>query len=284
MRILFTIPHYFNPEGDARHGSGRAAPGARAAALDDCIAALHQNFGQAQGMIDIAGKKLQPANEGARHDVAIVVHALSAHHLFDRLEATASLYEQRTVREAEDPRMIGFACHETLRERLADYDYFCYLEDDLVLHDPWLFAKLRWFAGQVGDDSLLQPNRFEMDRGGGSRKVYVDGNLLPRVTAPFQSVSEDSRVEGRALGRKIAFERALNPHSGCFFLNAEQMERWAGEAHFLDRDTSFIGPLESAASLGIMRTFKVYKAARNCANFLEIEHRDNAFMSLLPGE
>jgi hypothetical protein len=76
-------------------------------------------------------------------------------------------------------------------------------------------------------------------------------------------------------------ERALNPHSGCFFLTAAQMKRWAESAHFLDRDTRFIGPLESAATLGIMRTFKVYKPARNSANFFEIEHRDDAFIRMV---
>ena len=47
------------------------------------------------------------------------------------------------------------------------------------------------------------------------------------------------------------------------------------------RDTSFVGPLESAATLGIMRTFKVYKPARENANFLEVEHYGRRFSSLI---
>jgi hypothetical protein len=38
---------------------------------------------------------------------------------------------------------------------------------------------------------------------------------------------------------------------------------------FFDRDTSFIGPLESAATLGIMRAFRIYKPAPEHAAFLE---------------
>ena len=74
------------------------------------------------------------------------------------------------------------------------------------------------------------------------------------------------------MGVPVAFRRTLNPHSGCFFLNAAQMEHWARQPYFLNRDTSFIGPLESAATLGIMRTFRVYKPVPEHASFLEIQH------------
>ena len=38
------------------------------------------------------------------------------------------------------------------------------------------------------------------------------------------------------------------------------------------------GPLESAATLGIMRHFRVYKPARENAAFLEIEHLDRRYL------
>ncbi|WP_207436498.1 hypothetical protein, partial [Sabulibacter ruber] len=47
---------------------------------------------------------------------------------------------------------------------------------------------------------------------------------------------------------------------------------------FLDRDASFVGPLESAATLGIMRSFKIYKPHESCANFLEIHHACNRYL------
>jgi hypothetical protein len=59
------------------------------------------------------------------------------------------------------------------------------------------------------------------------------------------------------------------------------MAHWAAQPYFLDRDTGFIGPLESAATLGIMRTFRVYKPANENANFLEIEHYGNGYISQL---
>ncbi len=79
----------------------------------------------------------------------------------------------------------------------------------------------------------------------------------------------------------MAFHRAKNPHAGCFFLNDRQMASWACQPYFLDRDTCFIGPLESAATLGIMRSFRVYKAGASSAAFFEIEHFGTSFLGEL---
>jgi hypothetical protein len=56
------------------------------------------------------------------------------------------------------------------------------------------------------------------------------------------------------------------------------MEAWARRPDFLDRDIGFVGPLESAATLGIMRAFRIYKAAPESAGFLEIEHHGTSYI------
>jgi hypothetical protein len=56
---------------------------------------------------------------------------------------------------------------------------------------------------------------------------------------------------------------------------------WSRQPHFLDRDTSFIGPLESAATLGIMRTFRIYKPTTSNAGFLEVQHSGQGFLNLI---
>jgi hypothetical protein len=78
----------------------------------------------------------------------------------------------------------------------------------------------------------------------------------------------------------VAFERWTNPHSGCFFLNAAQIEKWASSPGFLDGDCSFAGPLESAASLGVMKNFRIYKPAFPNAGFLEIRHMHNRYLGV----
>jgi len=152
------------------------------------------------------------------------------------------------------------------------------LEDDLVLHDPLLFVKLRWFTRQLGDDKVLQPNRFEVGRDASVHKAYVDGSLREHVIAKFCGQPDSRPLIGKALDAQIIFRQPLNPHSGCFFLNKQQMQHWTAQSYFLDRDTSFVGPLESAATLGILRTFRIYKPAAENANFLEIEHFGTRFL------
>ena len=56
------------------------------------------------------------------------------------------------------------------------------------------------------------------------------------------------------------------------------MESWASKPYFLDRDISFAGPLESAATLGIMKTFRVYKPAPASAGFFEIRHANARYL------
>jgi hypothetical protein len=275
MRILVTIPHYFG--GGGRHGSLGGDPRPRARALAACLAALRSLFGRPQCVIDIAGRTTRPANEPSAADLDVVVCTTGGRHLLAELPAGG--YEHRPTAAA--PPLLGFESHAVLRERLGSYDYYCYLEDDLVPHDPWFFLKLAWFTANAGADKLLLPNRYECGGDSFVRKAYIDGDLARKATAPFQDVNDSPRVVGKALGVSVVFRRARNPHAGCFFLSADQMTRWAAQPYFLDRDTRFIGPLESAATLGIMRTFKVYKADAEHAAFLEIEHADRRFLHLI---
>ena len=177
---------------------------------------------------------------------------------------------------AQEPQVRKQA---VLRDALGRYDYYAYLEDDLILLDPCFFHKLAWFDSIAGFESLLQPNRYEVADSMVARKVYVDGDLRPRVTSGVREVQASPEITAEAFGAPVRFRPALNPHSGCYFLTAEQMTYWAGQSYFLDRDTSFIGPLESAATLGIFRAFSVYKPVREQAGFLEIQHVGTQFLN-----
>jgi hypothetical protein len=284
MRILAAIPHYYvepgaSPADGSRHGSLGGAPRPRVVALSACIASLHQLYGSSQHIIDQATRVALPANERIAGRVDVIVCTTGGRHLLECLPIPASAY----VHNPTDcpPLLLGFECHAVLRDRLGDYDYYVYLEDDLIARDPWLFVKLKWFAAQLGDGVLLQANRYEVGPLGLVHKAYVDGDLDVRVTAPFQNVDESPIATGRLLGTTVNFLRARNPHAGCFFLNIRQMETWSRQPYFLDRDTSFIGPLESAATLGVMRSFRVYKPSPPSASFFEIEHFGTSFLGQL---
>jgi hypothetical protein len=278
MRLVFAIPHFFDATAaERRHGSLGGNPAPRLASLTNCLAGLRQQFGRPQCVIDIGRMTTVPANHATAVHLDVVVCTTGPGHLLDRVQLGPGYFVHQAT--AAEPRLLGFECHAVLRDRLGGYDYYCFLEDDLLVRDPWLFVKLRWFARQFGDGALLMPNRYELARDRIVHKAYVDGPLRPDVTARFQDVTDTPTLEAEPFGQRVVFRRSLNPHSGAFFLNARQMEAWAARPYFLDRDTSFVGPLESAATLGVMKTFRVYKPAPETGAFLEVEHPGAAFLS-----
>ncbi|MBD2254099.1 calcium-binding protein [Nostoc parmelioides] len=282
MRILITIAHFFNPNGNGKHASQRKDPRPRLLALTKSISALHQLFGKSQSIIDIKQRLALPANQPQSYDLDVVICTTQGHHLLNQLSLPSHFYQHHPT--GVEPMLLGFECQAILRDSLGKYDYYCFLEDDLILNDPWFFIKLNWFTQQAGNLSLLQPNRYEVATNNLACKAYIDGELAPKITANFQNIKKKPQLQGIIMGIPITFRRTLNPHAGCYFLNAHQIEYWANKPYFLDRDTSFVSPLESAATLGIMKTFRVYKSAPEQANFLEIQHFGTAFLSLIGQE
>ena len=275
MRILFAIPHYFAPKPAAFYGSERDAPEARALIVRRCLAGIRQTFSQSQALLDGRKRCFHPVNPQFTADVTIALCTTGQSDLVSHLGGCG--FEH--VRTAAEPRHLGFECHKVLRAGLGKYDYFAYLEDDLRIADALFFRKLAWFNTRFGEAALLQPNRFELADEPASYKLYIDGNISDRVRTPGQQGIEEYRhIEAPAFGQVMAFQRVDNPHSGCFFLNAAQLARWAAQPDFAVPSVDFAGPLESAATLGIMRHFRVYKPARENAAFLEIEHLDPRYL------
>ena len=243
----------------------------RGAVLTRCLYALHHLFGPTQGFIS----GMHRCNDAAAELKVVVCTHGESHAL---AHVPAHLYVRHEVQG--DPRHLGYACQDILAEHAWSFDHLCYLEDDLLVTDPATLTKGRWFAETFGEDAVLQPQRYEAGDLNGPVKLYIDGVLSEHVRAgAFQDVSDRSGLRVRALGRELAFIRFENPHAGCFFLTDRQMRRWMEGPYFLDRSQTWVGPLESAASLGLMRAFRVYKPALGCANFLEIEHLDHRHLN-----
>ncbi|HXV25270.1 MAG TPA: calcium-binding protein [Alphaproteobacteria bacterium] len=280
MRFLFAIPHYFASDGIGYHGSTGPDPRQRQAALARCIGALHGLLAGPAVEADWGRRRLLPANP-PRHHVDVVVVTTGGRHALHGLSVAQDFYLHREV--DCPPLELGHAARGFLADRLGSYDWYGFLEDDLRLHDPWFFTKLGWFGEQAGEDKVLLPNRFEMSIAWPARKVYADGAVNPEQSGGWSNGHGPELINGQALGRRLTFRRAANPHAGCWFLTRRQMERLAEAPHFMDREASFIGPLESAATLALMRSFPIYKPGLDCADFLEIEHQDDRFMRVVAG-
>jgi hypothetical protein len=278
MKILVTIPHFFRTQENAKYGSQRN-PEPRIQALTSSILSLQQLFGKPQLMIKVGERIAIPANNLQSTNIDIFICTTGDNHLIEKIPLSQDLFKH--YKTNAEPLLLGFECHEILQKNIDKYDYYCYLEDDIIIRDAQFFTKLNWFNLVTDYQKLLQPNRYEVGLNQYTGKCYVDGDLLPRVTAPFQNVNDEPELKGQVMNNPVIFRRALNPHSGCFFLNNEQMKYWAEKEYFLDKDTNFIGALESIATLGIMKTFKLYKPAPESADFLEVHHWGGAFISLL---
>jgi hypothetical protein len=278
MRLLFAIPHYCARDGGrtGKYGSRTSGPQQRGAAIAACITSLHQLFGKSQAIIQVGQRRTVPANQSMWHELQILVVTCGDAHALVESKLPADLYER--VEVEVPPMELGFHCHKLLAERADRFDYGCYIEDDLMIRDPWWFDKLSWFNRHVGEAKLLMPNRYEVSSELAYKKCYLDGDLAARVVKPLQVAGGEPELHSQMLGRSIRFVRPLNPHSGCFFLNRGQLHSWAAQPSLGIAAADFIGPLESAATLSVLRVFQLYKPAAENASFFELEHHGNQFI------
>ncbi len=280
MRVLITIPHYFDPAGGQAHGSLGGAAGVRATALSLCLRTLSLSTALSQEMWFREHDHLVPMQLEPHDPVTadVVICTSRGNHCLSQLVPPYHAFHHHAT--AAEPQLLGFECHAVLHAHLGQYDLYGYLEDDLLIHDQAFWSKQAWFHALSNDGCVLQPNRFELVTEEDTlRKVYIDFEF--DSSADMRARTEDA-ITGHVFGSPVTFCRTSNPHAGCFFLTNRQMALWASQPYFLDRATRFVGPLESAATLGLVRTFRVYKPAPAHASFLEIEHVGQTWSGRLP--
>jgi hypothetical protein len=277
MRILVTIPHYYRATDSGFYGSLRPDRGPRIRALTACLVRLHQSFGPGQGLLYSPTNEARPTNGAEGNVLDIAVCTTKNDHVMDDIPSDLVRLHHSTQ---APPPLLGFECHDILKKNIGRYDWYVFMEDDLIINDPFFFKKIKWFQGIARDDRcVLQPNRFELTNNPPLFRLYIDGR--PRsdsLCVPEDNLGTPSRLSGQFLDQTVMFQKVGNPHSGCFFLNESQMRRWVEMPGFLDRATSYAGALESAATLGLIRYFSVYKPARENAGFLELEHGDCRYL------
>jgi len=281
VRLHLAIAHYFNPDGGGQHGSLSSDPTPRVKALRQVVLQLHRLFGGPSGSLNHLQRCVDQIADGVGDlniTVCVVDNAHLLHHLQDLMDAGAFNIRICTPKT---PKHLGFECHRALAETHQHYDYCGYLEDDIVITDADFFLKLRQFNRCFGDDYLLQPNRIETSQDLTSlRRFYIDGDYNPSASESYRhAMTVDLCMEH--LGEPVSFQQPFNTHSGCFFLNHCQASTYFSGPHWAEEDVSFHGPLESAATLGVMKTFQIMKPTLKSGRFLTVEHAGRNFMGLL---
>ena len=281
MRILLAIVHYWDPDGGGAHGSLRSDPRPRIEALQQQLLGLLR-IGCRQAQLNMQSMVADGANRQLQHEIDIKIITDGEHHVLDRLDAPYRGLFQMIVASPPTSKHLGFEAQRFLASRLDQgYDLYGYFEDDLIIHDPYFFGKIDWFRSHVGEHCLLLPHRVELvndpcvvDR------FFIDGPMAEsdlRFVIPEPGPS----LAAPCPGGSVYFESPKNPHSGCFVLSASQLKVWVASRHWLDGDCSFVSPLESAATLGISKTFHLYKVAMAMGSWLELQHWGRSFHSLI---
>ncbi len=281
MRILVAIVHHWNPKGSGRHASLRPDPNPRKYGLQSQLLALRR-LAHLQGTVDFSTLKIKPVNNGLGHVIDVKVITDGTNSVLELLdERYSDLYEE-VVTNPENSLKLGFEAQVYLASQLdKKYDFYCYMEDDLVIHDPLFFHKISWLNQELGNHLVILPHRMEFyDWPNQIDKLYIDGpvpendlaSLIPNPPKPF--------LAGSPAG-KIRYESPLNPHAGCFFLTHSQLKHWTKQTFWQDGDTSYVSPLESAATLGIAKTFTLYKPAFEYAAWLELQHWGTSFICMV---
>jgi hypothetical protein len=283
MRILLAIAHFFRAEEGSNHSSTDAhRRDQRAAAIRSVIDSWRGHYG-AVSSINVWQKRFEPM-AGVADQLDIIVLVNGENHLLD-----ADYCKSRGVRlydaQLENPRMLGFSAHKLFADARNIYDVFAFSEDDLRPTGGDLLQRVLAFQDDFGWRRVLFPNRFEWNLRGPALKTFIDGMLRPGLIQPFEAALPDERfLKGRQGAQPLSFQRATNPHCGFFAITSEQLAHWVAQPHFGDQDCSFISPLESAATLGILKTFPIYKPFGRNMGWLEIEHLDTRFSGMnLPG-
>ena len=281
MRVLVTLVHFFRAGENSRHSSTDVRRRElRAQVVRGVIGAYRGQFWPAQSL-NVAARRYEPL--APRIAVDVVVLVAGEDHLLPPADAAALGVAVVDAKPA-DPRRLGFAAHRLMADQRGAYDLFCYSEDDLRVSDPSFFDKILSFTDAFGPARVLLPNRYEWNLRANTLKTFIDGDLRRGLLAPFEAALPDEECLAQAaLGRSVAHRRATNPHAGFFAITAAQLAHWIAQPHFGDEDCSFVGPLESAATLGMLKTFPIYKPHGADMPWLQIEHLDNRFSALKLG-
>lgn len=281
MRILVAIVHHWNPAGGGRHQSLRPNAAPRVAALQQQILALCRLGGQ-QKHLNFQDQAAYPANLDQPLELDLHLITDGRHHVIEQLDSQTRLRLQHIVASPDHPLQLGFEAHRHLAEQLHQaYDLYAYVEDDLIIHDPCFFQKIKGFVDQAGEHCVLLPQRYETNAFPWHiNKLYIDGEIpeadrLTWIPEPAPPLS----IADAGFG-SVVLESPRNPHAGCFILTKQQLEYWSQQSWWLDRDCSFITPLESAATLGLLKTFRLYKPSFSQAMWLEAQHWGTSFLGL----
>ena len=286
LKLRAVLPHFFCEGQSDVYGSGRAGERLeRSVALLRCLNGLwglrHHPQDLELNLLDAKGG-LTPSSdlEGIPPFVEVDIHVLVSgnNYLEDALQQFGpSITIHR--HQLDDPRQLALAARDFLVEHESPADLNLYLEDDLVIHDPFFPEKMLWMAEASQHQCVLLPHRYECLRTKGAPpRLYVDGTIELEALKGWHQ-PETGVARGLFRGwQDVSFDRPVNPHAGCFGLSRLQVMRLRDEEMPCE---GFNGPLETAATYTVGKFFQLLKPCLSQREFLTIEHGHPSFLGYL---
>lgn len=208
----------------------------------------------------------------AHCELTIVIKTVAGRHITAYLPE----YQISSIHVQEesdcDPMFIGFRAQDELINRFDDFDWFLFLEDDIVIHDSYILEKLEKFNTECGySRAVLLPNRYELWE---VKKSYIDLTIDKKIAWNGLSTVE---IEG------VKFTECTNPHSGLYCLSKLQMQLWIESGReWKNKNFGFGGSRECAATYCLLECFSLYKPHPSNLHFFEVRHYDTKYSQLYP--
>jgi len=290
--VSVAIPHFYR-ETSSETGYGSVRAGTRLArqlALARCLSSVLALNRQSQDLIlNHAQEELEitaPIRDSTTKLAGVVVdlHVFvnGDHYLddvIDHFEGRLTLHRMNL----EDPQRLPFnAARWLCHEQPSDSDLHLYFEDDLVIQDPRFVDKQVWFTERTQHRFVLMPHRIEPCVAQAPMRLCVDGPIKPvEQQEAVWSDQEQEFARGTFWdGRSVGFAVASNPHSGSFCLSEVQRQAMVQrQSEFAP--TTFVGPLETAATGTVLDHFPVLKPLWPERDFLWLEHGHPSFLNQL---
>jgi len=275
MRVLLAIPHVFAPkEGSLYSSQTESKRDNKTRALQQATVGNLNRHGRRHWIHASLGKG-RPVVTRELHsspgvEIKLQLYTPGEATLAAGLEATPGL--ELIDPGTKDYTQVPLIASRRLLEQSQDYDLIGYLEDDLLIEDPQLFEKVLYLDSISDGSHAFLPHRCEHIHGKGD--VILSGDPDGGRPDLFWDTGERLRVPW-PLG-DVAFYRATNPHSGCYFLTRRQaqlvLNYWQARDWVADFQLS--GPLEQAGSGLLLPVLKLMKPLPSHHRFLMVRHLD----------
>ncbi len=247
-KVLVMIPHFVS----AAEASDRQTGKAKIERLEKALEGLLNSFSHC--------------------DLEIWIQTLTGHSIVRFLPQ----YQQQRIHIEEqqtcEPLYIPYSIQDKLMARLSEsFDWFLFMEDDIVIHDSSFLDKLRLFNDYCPEpNGILFPNRYEMLEG---TKRYIDLSFQHQAAWDRLSAFEINGVK---------YAECENPHAALYCLTAQQLKQWAQSQRDWRQLDFMVGPQECAASFSLLENFLIYKPHPQNIYSLEVEHYDTKYSKLYP--